>query len=81
MVRPLNRISRVSGAYLRPPHAPQSTHTSGRKLISIRIRPCPAHGSHRPPFTLKENRLAVWPRARASGTRANTFRISSKKPT
>ena len=46
------------------------TYTFGRKLISIFRSPSPWHASHRPPFTLKLNRPALYPRARDSGSMA-----------
>ena len=70
MFLPLNRTDRVSSLKRWPPHPSQFTNTSGRKLISFLILPWPEHSSHRPPLTLKENRLGVYPRIRASGCSA-----------
>ena len=42
-----------------PRHVSHSTHTSGRKCISIRFWPFPSHASQRPPGTLKLNRRGV----------------------
>ena len=48
--------ARVSGENRAPPHASHGTFTSGRKLISIFLSPCPSHTSQRPPRTLNEKR-------------------------
>ncbi len=59
MLFPRKRTASVSAENRAPPHASQATVTSGRKLISMVREPWPSHSSHRPPFTLNENRLAV----------------------
>ena len=56
------------------------TFTSGRKLISIRVRPWPSQPAQRPAPTLNEKRLAVNPRIRASVASANIRLILSQKP-
>ena len=73
--------SSVSGVNRFPRHDSHVTDTSGRKLISIFFKPCPSHSSQRPPATLNENRLAVYPRIFASGVLANNWRMSSQNPT
>ena len=76
-----NVTARVSALNRAPLQASQGTVTSGRKLISIFFMPWPSHSSQRPPVTLKENRLAVYPRMRASVEPANSRRMSSQIPT
>ena len=71
----------VSGLNRAPWQASQETVTSGRKLISIFFTPWPSHSAQRPPATLKEKRLAVYPRIRASLVPANRRRMSSQMPT
>ena len=58
MLWPWNITASVSGLYRLPRHVSHSTHTSGRKCISIRRWPFPSHASQRPPGTLKLNRRA-----------------------
>ena len=53
---PLNVISNASRLYRAPRHTSHGTVTSGRNCISIWTYPAPAHDSHLPPLTLKENR-------------------------
>jgi hypothetical protein len=60
------RTESVSLLNRRPPQTSQSTFTSGRKLISMVLTPCPSQASQRPPAVLNEKRLAVYPRRRAS---------------
>src|ERR1041385_3895340 len=71
----------VSGVNRWPAHVSQCTVTSGRKLISILFRPWPSHSGQRPSATLNENRLGPYPRILASGTLANSRRMSSQNPT
>jgi hypothetical protein len=47
----------------------------------MRCIPWPSQASQRPSAALKENRLAVKPRMRASLVSANSVRIASQKPT
>ena len=46
----------VSRLYRLPLQTSQGTYTSGRKCISILMRPSPEQASQRPPFVLKEKR-------------------------
>ena len=43
--------------------------------------PCPLQASHRPPATLNEKRPGLYPRARLSGVKEKSFRISDRNPT
>src|SRR5262249_26566571 len=78
--RPLNWIDSVSLLYRFPRQTSHSTYTLGRKLISIFRRPSPWHASHLPPFTLKLNLPALYPRARDSGSIAYSSRIGVNTP-
>src|SRR5438045_4714014 len=49
--------------------------------MAIFFCPWPSHSSQRPPLVLKEKRLAVQPRTRASVVSAKRRRIWSQKPT
>ena len=80
MLLPLNKMAKVSGLKRRPPQTSHSTWTSGRKLISMRCIPWPSQASQRPPAVLKEKRLAVNPRMRASVISAYSRRMESQKP-
>ena len=53
---------------------------SGKKCISILMRPSPVQASHRPPRVLKENRPGPYPRLLASGVEANRSRMSLNSP-
>ena len=44
------------------------------------ITPSPWHASQRPPLTLNEKRPGLKPRARASGTMANSSRMNVNRP-
>src|SRR5262249_56111335 len=66
--------------YRAPLQTSHGTYTSGRKCISILIVPSPEHASHRPPFTLNENRPGWYPRTLASRLEANSERILSNTP-
>src|SRR3989338_7600263 len=63
-----------------PSQTSHGTYTVGRKCISTAISPFPWQASHRPPLTLKENRLAFQPRTRASAVSANISRIKVNAP-
>src|SRR3970040_3065486 len=80
-VLPRSFTCSVSALKRAPPQDSQVTRTSGRKDISIFLMPCPAQDSQRPPAVLKEKRLAVQPRMRASAVSANRRRMLSQKPT
>ena len=77
---PLYLTSKVSRLYRLPLQTSQGTYTSGRKFISILMRPSPEQASQRPPRTLKENRPELYPRALASGVWANSSRMSLNRP-
>ena len=50
------------------------------KDISRRMRPAPSQVGHLPPAVLNENREAVCPRMRDSGSEAKWARMRSKMP-
>jgi hypothetical protein len=81
MFLPPYSTSSVSGLNRVPLHTSHRTNAGGRKFISSLISPAPSHCGHRPAGELNENRPAVYPRIRDSGTWANTARMSSKNPT
>src|SRR5512145_1922936 len=80
MLFPLYFTSSVSRLYLDPLQTSHVTYTSGRKCISILIRPSPSHASHLPPFTLKLYLPALYPRTRDSGKPAKRSRMGVNAP-
>jgi len=80
MLIPLYRISSVSGLKRFPRQISQVMYTSGRKCISILMRPFPSQASQRPPLTLKLNRPALCPMVLDSGSCAKRSRMWEKAP-
>src|SRR3989338_2694965 len=72
--------SNVSFINRLPSQTSHGTYTVGKKCISTAISPFPWQASHRPPFTLKEKRLALYPLTLASSVSAKSSLINVHAP-
>ena len=79
-VCPLNCTSSVASSNRSPRQSGQVTSSSASRLDRSRTRPRPRHVRQVPALLLKLNRLASYPRSRATRVRANTLRTKLHSP-